>query len=197
MLEGTQYTYDAYGRLSKTQYYPAWGPWGGTNEDSFERVTYSYDSGTNGLGRLTGVTLGGGVKDDLYDAHLFTYTYAYNPAGRVTNQTVTVQRATGSAYNNLPPINPPIASFTAGYQWDDEGRMTGVVSPTVTMSSYSSYPNPVVMPTMGYQYDINGLFTRLPLFSPSSTHFSGRTTLATPPPNPLCYYSVLILERIP
>ena len=32
-------------------------------------------------------------------------------------------------------------------------------SPTVAMSSYSSCPNPVAMPTMGYQYDINGRLT--------------------------------------
>jgi RHS repeat-associated protein len=39
--------------------------------------------------------------------------------------------------------------------------MTAMQSPTVTMSSYSSYPNPLVMPTMGYQYDINGRMTEM------------------------------------
>jgi RHS repeat-associated protein len=56
---------------------------------------------------------------------------------------------------------PPIATFTVGYQWDDEGRMTSMQSPTVTPSSYSSWPYPTVMPTMGYQYDINGRMTEM------------------------------------
>jgi YD repeat-containing protein len=64
--------------------------------------------------------------------------------------------AAHGSYNNLPPVTPPIATFTASYQWDDEGRMTSMQSPTVTPSTYSNWPLPTVMPTIGYQYDING-----------------------------------------
>ena len=52
----------------------------------------------------------------------------------MTNQTVTLQAATGNNFNNLPPVNPPIATFTAGYQWDDEGRMTSMQSPLTMLS---------------------------------------------------------------
>ena len=119
-------------------------------------MTYSYDSGQYDMGRLTGVGFGGGIRDNTYDSHYYTYGYTYSQAGRVTGQTMTVQKATGNNYFNPQPVSPPIATFTAGYQWDNEGRMTAMQSPTVTMSRYSQYPNPVTMPTMGYQYDING-----------------------------------------
>ena len=97
----TQYTYDSYGRLSEVQYYPSWPPYSGTMEDTLQRVNYSYDAGQYGIGRLTSVTFDGGVRDSLYNTHHYTYAYAYNQAGRVTNQTVTLQVATGNNFNNL------------------------------------------------------------------------------------------------
>ena len=51
----TQYTYDSYGRLSETQYYP----YDFDGEDVSQRVGYGYDSGQNGLGRLTSVAAQG------------------------------------------------------------------------------------------------------------------------------------------
>ena len=45
--------------------------------------------------------------------------------------------------------------FTAGYQWDDEGRMTSLQYPTV--SAAGNFGNmPVSMPTAALQYDANG-----------------------------------------
>jgi hypothetical protein len=78
------------------------------------------------------------------------------------------------ALNNLPPVSPPIATFTVGYQWDNEGRMTSMQSPTVTPNSYSSWPYPTVMPTMAYQYDINGRMTGM-----TADSGSGPQTYAT------------------
>jgi YD repeat-containing protein len=138
----TLYTYDSYGRLSEVQYCL-----GGTFEDLTQRVNYSYDAGQYGMGRFTGVTFDGGVKASNSDAHQYTYAYTYSQAGRVTNQAVTLQAATVTPYTSQP-VSPPIATFTVGYQWDDEGRMTSMQSPTVAMSSYS-YPTSLVMPTMG------------------------------------------------
>jgi len=92
------------------------------------------------MGLLTGVSFEGGVKDDTYDAHYYAYAYQYNTAGRITGQNVELMAAHGSSYNNLPPVNPPIATFTASYQWDDEGRMTSMQSPTVTPSTYANWP---------------------------------------------------------
>ena len=50
---------------------------------------------------------------------------------------MTVMAATG-VFNNLLPAYPPIANFTATYQWDNEGRMTSIQGPTVAMGG--GYP---------------------------------------------------------
>jgi RHS repeat-associated protein len=78
--------------------------------------------------------------------------YGYNPAGRVTTQDMSVIGGSYNSYNNI--------SFSATYQWDDEGRMTSLQYPTVT--AYGSFGNmPATMPTAGYQYDINGRLSEM------------------------------------
>ena len=71
---------------------------------------------------------------DLNFTHSYTYSYAYTPTGNVTSQTMTwgmVQPGTGGGQSGQ--------SFSASYQWDNEGKMT----------SYSDLGgNP-----FGYQYD--------------------------------------------
>jgi RHS repeat-associated protein len=152
----TQYTYDAYARLSEVQYYPA--NLGGS-EDTTQRVTYSYDgsypcaltagqpltapNSTYSAGRLSGVTFGGGVTDAYQDS--YCYQYAYNQAGRVITQEMTVNAAQGR-HNSI--------GFTASYQWDYEGRMTSLQYPTV--SAAGSFYTPVSMPIAAFQYDSNG-----------------------------------------
>ena len=93
---------------------------------------------------------GGGVTD-AYD-NSYYYMYGYNPAGRVTTQDMSVIGGSYNSYNNI--------SFSATYQWDDEGRMTSLQYPTVT--AYGSFGNmPATMPTAGYQYDINSRLSEM------------------------------------
>jgi RHS repeat-associated protein len=95
-------------------------------------------------------------SNDLYVSHWYTYSYAYNQAGRVTTQTAGVQLATVGL--SIQPLSPSIASFTANYQWDDEGRMTSM-SPSLSLPT--SNPNSSSFPAMGYQYDANGRLSTL------------------------------------
>jgi hypothetical protein len=147
MANRTQYTYDSYGRLSEVQYFPIGMAGDGwfNGEDLAQRVTYSYDSGTYGLGRLTGITFAGGTRDPYLGgtvySHSYTYSYAYNQAGRVTTQTSTVQAATGPSYYNPIPVTPAIAAMTIGYQWDNEGRMTSM-APSLSLPHRGRTPPP-------------------------------------------------------
>jgi RHS repeat-associated protein len=134
----TQYTYDTYGRLTEAQHFPTPG-----NEDVTQRVTYAYDQGQYGLGRLTGVQFG---LNDMYsyvtqNAPPFSYAYSYNVAGRIISQSMVT---TGPAGLNM----------TAAYQWDTEGRMAQVTYPSVTWPLwYIPVPTP---PIYAMQYDTMG-----------------------------------------
>jgi YD repeat-containing protein len=160
----TQYTYDAYGRLSQVQYYPQ----AGAGESLAQRVTYYYDNTVptaggwgmptqptfpqNGMGRLTAVTFGGGGSADDYHDDYF-YMYNYNQAGRVVNQLMGV-----GIYSTQFPTNYASGvwlSFLATYQWDNEGRMTSLQYPTVRAAGNFG-GMPVTMPIAAYQYDANG-----------------------------------------
>jgi YD repeat-containing protein len=110
------------------------------------------------MGLLTGVSFEAGIRDDTSDAHYYAYAYQYNANGRVTGQNMTVMAATG-VFNNLLPAYPPIANFTATYQWDSEGRMTSIQGPTVAMAPGANGMNPVTLPTGAYQYDMDGRMT--------------------------------------
>jgi len=109
----TQYTYDSYGRLTEVQYFLL-DHWGNLNEDTTQRVTYSYDNANqftqNGLGRLSQVTFGGGVVDDFNDSYY--YLYSYNTAGRVTSQQMAVQTLVNGWHG--PQLNTWL-TFTANY----------------------------------------------------------------------------------
>ncbi len=79
----TVYNYDTYGRLTKVQYYPTPG-----TEDTHQQVNYTYDSGANAVGHMTGVTFNG--NDDFADT--YTYSFTYSAAGRVSGKVMNVQQ---------------------------------------------------------------------------------------------------------
>ena len=144
----TQYSYDAYGRATEVRHGAMQD--GSFTEDLKQRVDYTYDSGTNGQGRLTGVTFGNGdvcistVWPYNHYSTQYQYEYQYNSAGRVTSQSMALQGPPGCLNGAPPPIN-----LTATYQWDTEGRMTAVGYPT-----YQNQGGPVQGGgTYGYQYD--------------------------------------------
>ncbi|NVL90429.1 MAG: RHS repeat protein [Desulfobacterales bacterium] len=92
------YTYDALNRLTLIQF-----------PDAAQDITYTYDTGTNGIGRLTGITDPSG-----------TLAYAYDPKGQVVQET----RA----------INEKV--FTVGYTYSAGGRLTGITYPGGRTVSY-------------------------------------------------------------
>jgi RHS repeat-associated protein len=153
----TQYTYDSYGRLTEVQYFLL-DMWHNLNEDTTQRVTYSYDNANqftqNGLGRLSQATFGGGVADEFNDSYY--YLYSYNTAGRVTSQQMAVQAPANGGQG--PQLNTWL-TFTANYQWDNEGRMTSLQYPTVSLPDNPPWETSFSLQTAAYQYDINGRMT--------------------------------------
>jgi len=153
----TQYTYDSYGRLTEVQYFVL-DMWHNLNEDTTQRVTYSYDNANqftqNGMGRLSQVSFGGGVMDDFNDSYY--YLYSYNTAGRVTSQQMAVQTLVNGWHG--PQLNTWV-TFTANYQWDNEGRMTSLQYPTVSLPDNPPWETSFSLQTAAYQYDINGRMT--------------------------------------
>ena len=87
------YTYDALNRLLTVTY----------ASDASENVTYSYDQGTNGIGRLTQ------IQDESGQTN-----YAYNALGQMTGKTVVLAGVT----------------YQSGYSYDLAGNITKIVYPS-------------------------------------------------------------------
>jgi len=85
------YTYDALNRLTAIHY-----------PDSAQDIIYSYDAGTNGMGRLTGMTDPSG-----------TYTYSYDVFGNLVSEEKTIEGIT----------------YTTGYTYDPTGVLTKITYP--------------------------------------------------------------------
>ena len=96
----TTYTYDALNRVATIGY---------TTDPSLN-VVFTYDQGTNGKGRLTGVTDSTG-----------TISYAYDPKGRLTSETRVINGVT----------------YVTGYSYDAFGRMAGITYPTGRQITYT------------------------------------------------------------
>lgn len=78
-------------------------------------LTWSYDTGANGIGRLTGITDESGSTDFSYDAH-----------GRLLTKTQTAKIASGGAGNTINYIQ------TLSYQYDSFGRISQTTYPSGT-----------------------------------------------------------------
>ncbi|WDP88315.1 MAG: RHS repeat protein [Desulfobacter sp.] len=98
-----QYTYDLLGRRTTMEY-----------PDTGLDVIFMYDQGTNGIGRLTGIS---NDQD--------TYGFTYDASGNLTQ----VQRTT------------PSATFTTTYSYDAAGRLTGMVYPDGRTITYERDAN--------------------------------------------------------
>ena len=96
----TTYTYDALNRAASISY---------TTDPSLN-VIFTYDQGTNGIGRLTGVTDSTG-----------TISYAYDPKGRLTSETRVINGIT----------------YVTGYSYDTAGRLTGITYPSGRQVTYT------------------------------------------------------------
>jgi len=98
-----EFTYDALNRLTDITY----------PSDPTLNVTYTYDQGPNGIGRMT----------DMADASGST-AWTYDAQGRVTSKTQTVATAV----------------LTVQYQYDAGGRLSGVIYPDGTVLGYGYDP---------------------------------------------------------
>lgn len=99
----TAYSYDALNRLTQIQYANA-------SQVIESQVTYSYDQGTNGLGRLTGITDSTG-----------SIAYGYDALGHVTSEARSIS---GFVY-------------TTAYAYNDAGQLSGVAYPTGLVLTYT------------------------------------------------------------
>jgi RHS repeat-associated protein len=120
------YTHDALNRVT-----------GITYADTSQNVTYTYDQGTYGVGRLTGTSDASG-----------SVSYTYDGWGRMVREDRTVLGVvytTEYEYNDnhdLTAITYP-SGRTVTYQYDAAGRVTGVETtnggPPVTLASGGTY----------------------------------------------------------
>ncbi|MBX9893671.1 MAG: hypothetical protein K2Y09_00620 [Nitrosomonas sp.] len=103
------YTWDALNRPSKRTHTTVPGVPGAT------MLTWSYDTGANGIGRLTGMTDESGSTG-----------FSYDPHGRLLTKTQTAKIASGAAGNTINYIH------TLGYQYDSFGRLSQTTYPSGT-----------------------------------------------------------------
>lgn len=112
----TTYAYDALNRISSITF----------NDGSTQ--TYAYDQGTNGIGRLTGIT-----ETDPSSQVTSQIAYAYDPRGRVLSETRTVagqQYVTSYAYDSagrLSSLTYP-SGRTLTYAYDALGRVNQIIT---------------------------------------------------------------------
>lgn len=93
------YTYDLLNRLTGVSF-----------ADAHQDITYGYDAGTNGLGRLTGMTDPSG-----------TYVYGYDVQGNLVAEEKTVDGVV----------------YTTGYAYDEAGLLTGMSYPDGRTVTYT------------------------------------------------------------
>src|SRR5271165_6537154 len=119
----TQLTYDSYNRVTEVQhfYYQS----GSYVEDTSQRVNYTYDSGTYGQGRLTGITYQP-MANSLVSSTLPTFSESctYTQPGSVASKQLSIAQ---SGYSGL--------SLTGSWMYDSEGKMTSLTYPSVSNHS--------------------------------------------------------------
>ena len=148
---------------------PAGGPITGFQEDTCQRETYTYDSGTYGLGRLTGVGYQGGLG--FYSSgpscdHTFSENFAYNQAGGMTSQSFGVSEPA----QNYSAGGAVGTTLTATYTYDNEGRITATQYP----SSWNGY-SWVTGANIGNTFDAMGRLQKVTDLGASSDIISNAT----------------------
>src|SRR5271165_1264285 len=128
----TVYSYDSYNRVTEIQHF--YYQLGGYIEDTSQQVLYTYDSGTYGQGRLTGITYQPMANSTLTMAlPTFSESYTYTQPGSVASKQLSISQynQTGPPYGNYYGQVALSASFT----YDNEGKMTSVTYPSVSNHS--------------------------------------------------------------
>ncbi len=132
----TKYTYDSFKRVTMVQYFP--DPAHPTTEDTSQRLTNTYDTGTNGWGRLA-TSQWSYIYTGVYPniVRNFSYSYGYTPGGLITSKTLSVNNAT----------------LTGSYTYDNEGRLTSEAYPITYTSNSNGAPVPLPQKVYNYSYD--------------------------------------------
>ena len=128
----TAYTYDSYQRPTTVTHGP-----NATTTYAGQTYNYTYDSGTNGWGRLTGVTWGPLVSNNP----TYIESYGYTVAGDMSAKGLTVYKSSGQvsiggsfAYDSegklstltYPGSGYASAGIVQSYLYDSMSRLTGV-----------------------------------------------------------------------
>jgi RHS repeat-associated protein len=121
----TTYTYDNYQRVTQVTH----------GSDATQTYNYTYDTGTNGYGRLTQVTWGGTCGGFVA---VYTESYSYTVAGEVSGKTLSVAKKASNGNCYQIPI-------TGSFTYDNEGKTTGI--------TYPEFVNGVTAPAVSYSYD--------------------------------------------
>ena len=137
-----QYGYDAYSRRTQVRRYP-----NGVTEDTCQQENYYYDSNpfdasfsTNPMGRLTAVQYKAATGLSGSCDTTFTEMFGYSTQGAGVSQRLRIARPS-LAYTDL----------NAFYQYDIEGRVTGLQYPSWWNGSTTT-----AGPHVGYSFDTMG-----------------------------------------
>jgi RHS repeat-associated protein len=161
-----QYSYDSYKRVTQIRR----GTYNGTfTEDTCQQENYTYDAGTYGQGRLTGLQYKGGFElyPGLSSCYLtFTEGFIYNSPGGITSQSLGVSEPAQN-YSSGGNIS---ATVTAGYTYDNEGRITATQYPSSGVGN-SWVPGP----NIGNTFDSMGRLLKVTDLAASSDIISNAT----------------------
>ena len=128
------YDYDSHNRLLDIKS-------GSTYSGATTMTTFTYDTGTNGVGKMASASNSG-----------YTWSYGYDLMGRANTQNLQIPYAPYGGGSNL--------TITAGYTYDSDGKLTGMTYPggldTSTGTAYQ------------YTYDIAGRATGLNVWNSST-----------------------------
>ena len=151
------YTYDSKKRVIEVQEYPTGL---GGSEDTCQRVTYGYDAGTYGIGRLTSAGYYGCPPSSV--PYTYTEAYSYGAPGGITRKAFVVNTTGWSS----------AASMSMSYSYDSAGRLsTDAPNGSTFTYSYDSMGRPVSLTdaygtawTQNGTYDLAGRLTSLQLY---------------------------------
>ncbi len=143
---GINFTYDGLNRVTGKSYT------GSGACDTTPDVTYSYDSGTDGIGYRTGMSDGSG-----------TTAWEYDYRGRLKKETKTISSdtfITQWSYNSADLVTSMTTpdGEVLNYTYDDLGRLTTLASSTVTYAQNLEYDVAGRLVSLDYQNVMNKTF---------------------------------------